>query len=176
VKNCWYSGIRNLHVSAASGIALLCYQSNSIHYDNLRVSNCKIGSNSEGDMAAVVLDKSTVVEITNILIEPMHIAPHPAMLIRSTAVALRGVRFEGGTCGPSMCVVAGDGWWTGAHVTIENVVVVGTDPPSQSLVELRDKARDVIVRQVMASKYLQEIVHNPNNNPGVEVSHCTPAT
>lgn len=175
LHNCWYSAVSDLRVVDCRGVALQCYQSNSVHYMNILITRCDMREAPPQAEAVIVLERCTVVELANLLIEPMQTADRPAVVVRSSAVAMRGFRCEGGSCGASMIIVDGDGWWTGAHVTLENGVVVGMDPPSDALVEVRGKARDVVISQVMASKYLKRIVNNPNNNPGVEVSHCTPA-
>lgn len=181
LTKCWNGNIRDVRVVWCDGVALWATQSNSARMENIQVAHCNLETDNwpEGmpdvERAAIVVTDSSVTELDNVLCEPVSVAPYPAIYLRSCATSVRNVRIEAGKHGIAHIVVDGDGWWTGSHISIEQVAIVATNPVAECLVDVRGKARDIIVRQVMASKYLKRIVNNPNNNPGVELSHCTPA-
>lgn len=182
LAKCWNGNVRDLRVVWCDGVALWATQSNSTRLENIQIAHCTLSDETwpEGfpvsQRAAIVVTDSNVTELDNVLCEPVYVAPYPSIYLRSCASSLRNVRFEAGKHGFAHIKVDGDGWWTGTHISIDQVTIVGTNPTAECFVDVRGKARDIIVRQVMASKYLKQIVNNPNNNPGVEVSHCTPAT
>lgn len=181
LDKCWNGNVRDVRVVWCDGVALWATQSNSTRLENIQVAHCTLSDETwpEGfpvsQRAAIVVTDSNVTELDNVLCEPVYVAPYPSIYLRSCASSLRNVRFEAGKHGFAHIAVDGDGWWTGTHISIEQVVIAGTGQPAECLVDVRGKARDIMVRQVMASKYLKRIVNNPNNNPGVEISHCTPA-
>lgn len=181
LARCWNGNIRDVRIVWCDGVALWATQHNSARLENIQVAHCTLADDTwptdlpELERAAIVVTDSNVTEFDNLLCEPVNAAPYPSVYLRSCTSSLHNVRFEAGRHGFSHIAVDGDGWWTGSHITIDQVVIAGTGQPAECLVDVRGKARDIIVRQVMASKYLKRIANNPNNNPGVEVSHCTPA-